>query len=99
MTFDPETITALAGAIVAILAALSAFLVGVSKILTELRKNTAATEHAAEVGEDTHKMVNAQREAAVAQQTRSNTRMREGGVSLPFNPAASVQVTGTEEGV
>jgi hypothetical protein len=98
MKFDPETITALAAAVVAILAATSAFLVTASKILAELRKNTRATVAAAEVGQETHAIVNSQREAAEAQQARSDNRMRDAGVPLPFNPAAKVQPRGTEPG-
>lgn len=101
---DPATITAMSAAIVAVIGAITALIVAIRPILLELRKNTAVTvqaasdaQDAAEVSQQTHDMVNSQREAAVKQQTRTDNALRAAGIPIPVNPAADVQVSGTEE--
>lgn len=101
---DPATITAMSAAIVAVIGAVTALIVALRPILLELRKNTAVTvqaasdaQDAAEIGQEVHDMVNSQRDAAVKQQTRTDNALRAAGIPIPENPAAEVQVSGTEE--
>lgn len=90
----PESIAAVIGALSGLIVAFTTLVVAMRPILAELRKNTAVTQEAAAVGEETRHMVNSVAEAAVAQQTRSDNAMRAAGVPIPFDPSVSVQPEG-----
>lgn len=85
-----DQITAIASAIVAVLGAVTAFIVALRPIRKELEKNTKVTE-------ETHVLVNSKHDALVDQQTKAENRLRENGIPLPYNPAVQTQVLGTEE--
>jgi hypothetical protein len=108
---DAATITAISGALVAIIVAVTGLIAAVQKlgaILIELKKgraelvkNTALTRENTQLTQETHVMVNSQREAMMAQQTRTDNALRSAGIPIPADPAAHVQVTGSaplEEG-
>ena len=92
----PDVIAAYSTAIVAVIGAVTALILAIRPILMELRKNTAISQKAAKVGEETHRMVNSQREAGIEQQTRTDNALRAAGIPIPHNPAAEIQVSGTE---
>jgi len=93
---QPDQIAAYSTALVAVIGAITALVVALRGIMTELKKNTAAAVTAAEVGQDTHDIVNSQRDAAIAQQTRTDNALRAAGIDIPHNPAVAEQVEGTE---
>lgn len=72
----PDVIGAWSTALVAILGAVTALIVALRGILIELKKNTAAAEQAAEVGQNTHDLVNTQ----AAQTDRA---LRAAGIPVP----------------
>jgi hypothetical protein len=90
---NADTVTAISAAIVAVIGAVTALIVAfrpmLTEILTELHKNTKVTE-------DTHIIVNSAKDAATEQQTRTDNALRAAGIPIPYNPAAAIQVTGTE---
>lgn len=96
-----QNITAIGAVIVAVLGAITAFMVAVrpllNDILTELRGNRKELEKNTAVTEANHVLINSQHEAAVEQQTKTDNLLRAAGIPLPINPAAHTQVTGTEE--
>lgn len=82
MDISVDNINALAGAIVAILAALTTFIGGVRLVLAELRKNTAKTEQAVTAAEtaveQTNGALDARIQTAIEQAlTQYQTRARE----------------------
>ena len=96
-----DNVVQVGGVVVAILGAITAFIAALRPllldILTELRANRAELRKNTAVTEDTHVMINSQRDAARDQQTRTDNLLLAAGIDLPFNPAAHIQVEGTEE--
>jgi hypothetical protein len=93
---NTTAITAICVGIAAVITAISGLIIAtrtlvhaLAPILLELRKNTRITQ-------ESHVMINSQREAAEEQQRKTDNLLRSAGIPLPYNPAVHTQVSDTE---
>lgn len=79
---DPQIVAAYTAAIVAVLGAITTLILAVRPIKKQVS--------------EVHQLVNSQHDAAIAQQTRTDNALRAAGIPIPDNPAADIQVSGSE---